>query len=93
MSATPAPAPASVSGQTLTWNLGDLAAGASTTITITVNVDATSGAATNVVTAATDSVEGRIAIFADPDDVAALTGVGIRLLEPLGVKAEPWPTP
>jgi hypothetical protein len=42
---------------------------------------------------ATESRHGRIAVFADPVDRAALDGVGIRLLEPLGVRAEPWPTP
>lgn len=42
---------------------------------------------------ATESVQGRISVYADPEELAALTGVGIRLLEPLGVKAEPWPTP
>jgi hypothetical protein len=42
---------------------------------------------------ATESRDGRIAVYADDVDHAALTGVGIRLLEPLGVRAEPWPTP
>jgi hypothetical protein len=42
---------------------------------------------------ATESVSGRIAVFASHDDVSVLTGVGIRLVEPLGVTAEPWPTP
>lgn len=42
---------------------------------------------------ATDSAEGRIAVYADERDLALLTGAGIRLVEPLGVKPEPWPTP
>jgi hypothetical protein len=42
---------------------------------------------------ATESRHGRIAVYADPFDVAVLAGSGIRLLEPLGVRAEPWPTP
>lgn len=42
---------------------------------------------------ATESLQGRISVYADPGELAELTGVGIRLLEPLGVKAEPWPTP
>jgi hypothetical protein len=41
----------------------------------------------------TESVDGRISVYAEPADVAALTGVGIRLVESLGVKPEPWPTP
>jgi hypothetical protein len=42
---------------------------------------------------ATDSLQGRIAVFVDSRDLAVLTGSGIRLVEPLGVKPEPWPTP
>ncbi|MCB0216953.1 MAG: hypothetical protein KDH92_09975 [Chloroflexi bacterium] len=42
---------------------------------------------------ATDSVGGRITVYADPDERQALQGAGIRLIEPLGVQAEPWPTP
>ena len=42
---------------------------------------------------ATESAHGRITVYADSDDLAALSGVGIRLIEPLGVRAEPWPTP
>lgn len=42
---------------------------------------------------ATESAQGRIAVYADAAELAALTGAGIRLLEPLGVTAEPWPTP
>ena len=42
---------------------------------------------------ATDSVEGRIAVFVDQADLEMLTGSGIRLVEPLGVTAKPWPTP
>ena len=52
------PAPASVVGQVLTWDLGDLAVGASTVITITVNPDATSGTSTNAAAAITTSQEG-----------------------------------
>ena len=52
------PAPALVDGQALTFNLGDMAPGASLDITINVSVDATSGTATNSASAATDSVEG-----------------------------------
>ena len=52
------PAPTSVSGSVLTWNLGDLAAGGSVVVTINVNVDATAGTATNTASATTDSVEG-----------------------------------
>jgi hypothetical protein len=42
---------------------------------------------------ATESRNGRIAVYADDFDVAVLAGSGIRLLEPLGVRAAPWPTP
>jgi uncharacterized repeat protein (TIGR01451 family) len=52
------PAPASVSGQTLTWNLGNVAAGA--TGTITINTTVTSSAAnsvTNNVTISTTTTE------------------------------------
>jgi hypothetical protein len=42
---------------------------------------------------ATDSLQGRIAVYVDARDLATLTGAGIRLVEPLGVKPEPWPTP
>lgn len=42
---------------------------------------------------ATASRDGRIAVFADSEEWASLSGVGIRLLEPLGLRAEPWPTP
>lgn len=42
---------------------------------------------------ATESRHGRITVFASTDDVATLSGAGIRLIEPLGVRAEPWPTP
>lgn len=41
----------------------------------------------------TESVDGRIAVYADPAEREFLAGTGIRLVEPLGVKAEPWPTP
>lgn len=42
---------------------------------------------------ATESRQGRIAVYADDLDVAHLTAAGVRLLEPLGVRAQPWPTP
>lgn len=41
----------------------------------------------------TESTSGRIAVYADRTDIDDLSQVGIRLIEPLGVKAEPWPTP
>jgi hypothetical protein len=41
----------------------------------------------------TESVGGRIAVFANDTEASQLVSDGIRLLEPLGVKAEPWPTP
>jgi len=41
----------------------------------------------------TESIDGRIAVYADPDEVQGLGSRGVRLLEPLGVRAEPWPTP
>jgi hypothetical protein len=41
----------------------------------------------------TESLDGRIAVFADHDEVHDLGAHGVRLLEPLGVRAEPWPTP
>jgi len=41
----------------------------------------------------TESVAGRVAVYADPKEVTRLMSVGVRLLEPLGVKPEPWPTP
>ena len=47
----------------------------------------------NAVVLATESVDGRIAVYADAADVAILNDHGIRLIEPLGLKAEPWPTP
>ena len=40
----------------------------------------------------TESRDGRIAVYADPVDRDTLSHAGIRLLEPLGVRAEPWPT-
>lgn len=42
---------------------------------------------------ATESAHGQITVYADPDDLATLSGAGIRLIEPLDVRAEPWPTP
>lgn len=41
----------------------------------------------------TESIDGRIAVYADPDEVQGLGSLGVHLLEPLGVRAEPWPTP
>jgi hypothetical protein len=41
----------------------------------------------------TESANGRIAVFASAHEFVQLADNGIRLLEPLGVKAEPWPTP
>jgi hypothetical protein len=41
----------------------------------------------------TESLDGRIAVFADNEEVHDLGANGVRLLEPLGVRAEPWPTP
>ena len=52
------PAPATEAGAVLTFALGDIGAGASVTITIDVQVDATGGAAVNTASATTDSVEG-----------------------------------
>jgi len=52
------PEPTTVSGQTLTWNLGDIAVDASTTVSITVDVDATSGTAINSANVSTLSKEG-----------------------------------
>ena len=53
------PAPASVSGQMLTWNVGSLAVGASTTITVTVNATTGGVSALNVaeVTSTTPDVD------------------------------------
>lgn len=42
---------------------------------------------------ATESADGRIAVFADEAERSKLRDSGIRLIEPLGVEAEPWPTP
>lgn len=42
---------------------------------------------------ATESRQGRITVYADATDVATLHGAGVRLIEPLGVQADPWPTP
>jgi len=52
------PAPASVTGQVVTFALGDLAAGAGATITITVTATATAGTETNTAVVSTASVEG-----------------------------------
>jgi hypothetical protein len=40
-----------------------------------------------------DSVDGRIAVYVDDTDILRLANSGVRLIEPLGVTAEPWPTP
>ncbi|NNJ12202.1 DUF11 domain-containing protein [Chloroflexales bacterium ZM16-3] len=54
--ASASPAPASVSGQAVTWSLGDLAAGASTTITLNATIGtATRGGITNSVAVTTTS--------------------------------------
>lgn len=43
---------------------------------------------------ASDSRTGRVAVFASPDEHDELTRrLGVRLVEPLGVVCEPWPTP
>lgn len=42
---------------------------------------------------ATSSADGRIAVFVADDEIASLEALGVRLVEPLGVTAEPWPTP
>ena len=47
--------------------------------------------ATTLVT--TESGSGRIAVYANPEEHAWLTDQGVRLIEPLGVRAKPWPTP
>ncbi|MFN2251629.1 MAG: hypothetical protein ACK2UL_06895 [Anaerolineae bacterium] len=41
----------------------------------------------------TESPAGRITVYADNSDIEDLSDVGIQLIEPLDVKAEPWPTP
>jgi len=41
----------------------------------------------------TESVDGRVTLYATADEMAALVANGVRLVEPLGVRAEPWPTP
>ena len=61
------PAPTSTSGQTLTWNLGTLASGGSTTIAITVNVVATSGTQIN-------AVKGGEALIIFPEGRITVTG-------------------
>jgi uncharacterized repeat protein (TIGR01451 family) len=52
------PAANHTAGQVLTFQLGDIAAGASTKVTITVLVKVTSGSPANAAAATTDSVEG-----------------------------------
>lgn len=42
---------------------------------------------------ATESRQQRISVYADEADHARLAGAGVRLVEPLGLVAEPWPTP
>ncbi len=46
-----------------------------------------------VVLLSTESVQGRIAVYADREERDALRSSGVRLVEPLGVQAKPWPTP
>jgi len=41
----------------------------------------------------TESREGRITVYADDQELEALRERGVRLIEPLGVQAPPWPTP
>lgn len=41
----------------------------------------------------TESPFGRIAVFADSSDLDYLNEAGVHLIEPLNVKADPWPTP
>lgn len=41
----------------------------------------------------TESADGRAALYATEAEMAALAAGGLRLVEPLGVRAEPWPTP
>ncbi len=40
-----------------------------------------------------DSIDGRIAVFVRSDELDRLAAQGVRLVQPLGVAAEPWPTP
>lgn len=42
---------------------------------------------------ATESEHGRIVVYADDGELEALGAAGVRLIEPLGVEAAPWPTP
>jgi len=65
------PAPASVVGQDLTFNLGDLAAGASTTVTINVTVTATSGTALNSASLSTESMEGGLGLANNDDSCSS----------------------
>ena len=41
----------------------------------------------------TESRQGRITVYADEHEFESLSEHGVRLIEPLGVKAAPWPTP
>jgi hypothetical protein len=41
----------------------------------------------------TESGPGRIVVYADEREFEALGAAGVRLIEPLGVEAAPWPTP
>ncbi len=40
-----------------------------------------------------ESQAGRIVVYADEREIEALGADGVRLIEPLGVEAAPWPTP
>jgi hypothetical protein len=40
-----------------------------------------------------NSASGRVVVFATAAERSELAEVGIRLLEPLAARAEPWPTP
>ena len=81
------PIPDDVTGQVLTFNLGNIDAGASTTITINVSVDATSGTATNTASATTDSTEGGQGTSNNSAASSATIGspdITVRLLDSLG---------
>jgi len=41
----------------------------------------------------TESRSGRVSVYLTDDELARLRSAGLRLLEPLGLEADPWPTP
>lgn len=41
----------------------------------------------------TDSRSGQVSVYATREELEHLADEGVRLIEPLGVKAAPWPTP